>query len=92
MNRRGFIKALVGAIASVAIATKVAPRFPTTERFKISRETVEDTYAEMGTRMHEALAKSMMQTKENVATRVYWDNQSEMLHVEGISREEMYET
>ena len=84
MNRRKFIKVFVGAVASISIATQMSPKFP---EFKISRMEIEDA----GQQMAEALARSMMQTKENVAARVYWDTQTEFLHVEGISREEFYE-
>ena len=45
---------------------------------------------EQGQMLADALARTMMQTKENVAARVFWDHQTEFLHVEGISREEFY--
>jgi len=83
MNRRDFINSFLGAVASVAIAAKVAPEFP---KFKISRMELE----EQGQMLADALARTMMQTKENVAARVFWDHQTEFLHVEGISREEFY--
>jgi hypothetical protein len=92
MNRRGFIRSMVSAVATVAIASKFAPKFPKYEYkthsigFTISREEIED----VGARYAEMLAKSMMETKEQVAARVFWDNETDFLHVEGISREEMY--
>ena len=84
MNRRRFIRSLVSAVASIAIASKLAPNFP---EFK---ENTLLTPEEMGQRMAEALARSMAQTRENVASRVFCDDDSYALHVEGISAEEMY--
>ncbi len=92
MDRRKFLKGVVSAVATVAIASKLAPKFPKYEYkthsigFTISREEIED----VGARYAKMLAKSMMQTKEQVAARVFWDNETDFLHVEGISREEMY--
>ena len=97
MDRRKFIKGLVGAVATVAIASRLAPKFPKFEyktystAWTISREELEEkAYADIGARYAEVLVKSMVDMKENIAARVYWDAQTEFLHVEGISREEMY--
>jgi len=93
VDRRKFLKSMLGAVATVAIATKLAPKFPeyryTTHEmgFKISRESME----EQGKFYAEALARSMRQTKEHVAARIFWDNETDFLHVEGITAEEMYE-
>ena len=84
MNRRRFIRSLVSAVASIAIASKLAPNFP---EFK---ENTLITPEELGQQMAEALARSMAQTRENVASRVFWDDDSYALQVEGISAEEMY--
>jgi len=97
MNRRNFLGTVVGAVASVAISSKFAPEFPKFEyktiskNFLLSREELaEQSYAALGTRMHEALAESMMRTKEQVAMRVFWDEETDFLNFEGISAEEMY--
>jgi len=58
--------------------------------FVIARRTLEDAYIDVGTRMHAALARSMMQTKENVAARIWWDLEREYLHVDGVTAEEFY--
>ena len=92
MDRRNFLKGFIGAVATVAIASKLAPKFPKYEYktydigFTVSREEIED----IGARYAKMLAKSMMETKEQVAARVFWDNETDFLHIEGISREEMY--
>ncbi len=97
MDRRKFLKGFIGAVATVAIASRLAPKFPKFEYktysmgFTISREELEEkACADIGARYAEMLVKSMVDMKENIAARVYWDVQTEFLHVEGISREEMY--
>lgn len=96
MDRREFMQALLGGIATVAIATKLAPKFPKYEYktygmgFAISREEIEESYAEIGARMHAALAKSMSETRDQVAMRVFQNHETDYLHVEGISREEFF--
>lgn len=94
MNRRSFIRgafALAGAalVPSFTTVEKVTLRFPRQEL-----ENALVTPEELGRRMAEALAKSMMQTREqvaaNVMTRVFWDHDTDFLNVEGISHEEMY--
>jgi len=99
MKRRSFLRGAIGALATVAIATKMAPKFPKFEHtthemgYRIAREDLENqlmTPGEIGQRMAESLARSMRETREQVATRVFWDQETDFLHVEGISREEMY--
>lgn len=58
--------------------------------FAFSRESLEESYIDIGARMHAALARSMMQTKENVAARIWWDAASDFLHVEGVTAEEFF--
>jgi len=76
MNRRKFLQGLLAGVATVAIASKLAPKFPeVTKRFgmayTITEEEIEDgLYGEIGERYAVALAKSMSGTLEQVAYRV----------------------
>ncbi len=70
VNRRKFLQGVLGAIATVAIAAKVAPSFPElTKRVRLaytitSEEMDEGMYGEIGERYAAALAKSMRETIE----------------------------
>jgi hypothetical protein len=100
MKRRTFIKggfavavsAALPAGDGVVLDSTAHPYNYTTHDmgFAISREALEESYVDIGARMHAALARSMMQTKENVAARVFWDFEREFLHVEGVTPEEFY--
>ena len=77
----------------------------------LSEQSLEQLCIEIGNSHAEALAQSMMQTREHIAANVlnkafdgvalgsaehpvayktWWDDATEFLHVESISREEMY--
>lgn len=58
--------------------------------FAISRQSLEESYIDIGARLHAALARSMMQTKEHVAVRVFREFEDDFLRIEGISAEEFY--
>lgn len=102
MKRRTFIKGGFAVAASVAIPVAYPDgvaldssahpyNYKTIRKeFVIARTTLEDAYIDVSARMHAALARSMMQTKENVAARIWWDLEREYLHVEGVSAEEFY--
>lgn len=70
MNRRKFMQGIFVGIATVAIASRLAPEFPKAEEWKtysmgytITEESMEDTlYGEIGQRYANALAQSMMKT------------------------------
>ena len=80
MNRRHFIQAFAGAVATVAIGMRVSKGMPEaledgyaykTVRLNytiVSEEVEEGLYGEIGERYARALAQSMMQTKEVVAS------------------------
>lgn len=83
MNRRDFIKAFAGGIATVAIGMRVAQGIPKvladgyeyktiSMGFSITREEVEGKgiYGAIGRRYADALAKSMSQTRERVGANV----------------------
>lgn len=99
MDRRKFIKGTVAAAVAAAIPVGDGVELYSIahpvhkETLKFPRQELENslvTPEELGRRMAEALAKSMSQTREQVATRVFWDHEADFLHVEGISREQMY--
>lgn len=81
MNRRDFIVSALGAAAMVALPLEV--RFQPEDGAKYVHKTVrlaytitqesmdQGLYGEMGERMAKALARSMMQTKEQVSARVF---------------------
>lgn len=69
MNRRKFIYGLLAGVASVAIATKLAPKFPEfvetsfpTGWIVTEDEIDEGLYGEIGERYAKALAMSMRET------------------------------
>ena len=75
MNRRQFIRGLVAGVATVAMASKLAPKFPEFRAvrlaYTITDEEIEDgLYGEIGERYAKALAESMMQTREFCTGRV----------------------
>jgi len=76
------------ALESIAHPKYVHKTYDTS--WVISKQSLEESYIDIGARMHAALARSMMQTKENVAARVFWDLEREFLHVEGVTAEEFY--
>lgn len=104
MKRRTFIKGAfaVGVSAAipissvgdgVALDSSAHPyNYKTYQKgFVISRQLLEDSYVDIGARMHAALAESLRQTKKNVAARVFWDFEREFLHVEGITEDDFYD-
>jgi len=70
MNRRKFMQAMLAGVATVAIAAKMAPKFPVFEQTStfptgwiVSDEEIDDgLYGDIGERYAKALAKSMMET------------------------------
>ena len=77
MNRRKFIQGVFAGIATVAIASKLAPEFPrpASEVFDFGytitdEEIDEGLYGEIGDRYAKALAKSMVETMEQTAYKV----------------------
>jgi hypothetical protein len=83
MNRRKFIQGLLAGVATVAIAAKIAPKFPDgleletyTWRdvklgYTITSEEIEDgLYGEIGERYATALAESMRKSREISAANV----------------------
>jgi len=79
MNRRKFIQGIVAGIATVAIASRLAPKFPELRVTKIlsplgytiTSEEIEDgLYGEIGHKYAKALAESMRETREQVAHNV----------------------
>ena len=78
MNRRKFMQGLLAGVATVAIATKLAPKFPVLETqsfptgWIIADEEIEDgLYGEIGHRYANALAKSMSETLEQTSAMVF---------------------
>jgi len=70
LTRRSFLKGLAAGVATVAIATKMAPRLPdaglrfkATERFSVAWTDARAAYGS-------ALAKSMRETKEQVGANI----------------------
>ncbi len=75
ITRRSFLKGLVAGVATVAIATKLAPALPKAEATFYAHERYSVGFTDFrgiyGTDPYaEALAKSMKQTKEHVAADV----------------------
>lgn len=70
MNRRDFIKAFAGGIATVAIGMRLARGMPEVLADGYKYTTYSTGFAGTGERYAAALAKSMMQTKEAVAANV----------------------
>lgn len=79
MDRRSFIRGAF-AIVGATLIPKAAYSAPELK--------------EIGQRMAAALAKSMMQTREqmaaNVMTRAFWDHETDVFHLEGFTAEEVY--
>jgi hypothetical protein len=76
VNRRKFIQGVFAGIATVAIASKLAPQFPRlgTKTFSlgytITKEEIEPgLYGDISERYAKALAKSMMETYETFEVR-----------------------
>ena len=97
LKRRKFLQSLVGAVATVAIATKIAPAFPKYESrtygtsfFWSAQEMQECEYAALGRHYHEMLMKSMSETRNACAVRVFQNFERDGLTFEGISREEFF--
>lgn len=102
MDRRKFLAGAVSTVVAgflpkssdgVALESIAHPKYTNKTYAKswvISKQALEESYVDVGARMHAALARSMMQTKENVAARVFWDHQFEFLHIEGVTMEEFY--
>lgn len=67
-NRRGFIKGLMGAVATVAISARLSNAMP---KLDLTEENLERTLQDIGQSMRDALARSIMQTKEHAVAKVY---------------------
>lgn len=70
MNRRDFIKAFAGGIATVAIGMRLARGMPEVLADGYKYTTYSTGFAGTGERYAAALARSMMQTREVVAANV----------------------
>jgi hypothetical protein len=76
LNRRELLKGLIAGIATVAIASRLAPKFPEVTKavrlaFTITEEEIEDgLYGEIAHRYAQALAESMRETREMTASGV----------------------
>lgn len=76
MNRRDLLKGLLAGVATVAIASKMAPKFPVLEKrfslgYTITKEEIEPgLYGDIGERYARALAKSMSETLDRTAYNV----------------------
>ena len=77
MNRRELLKGLLAGVASVAIASKLAPSFPVLDKrvfslgYTITKEEIEPgLYGDLGKRYANALAKSMSETLDQTAYNV----------------------
>ena len=76
MNRRELLKGLLAGVATVAIASRLAPKFPVLGRrvslgYTITREEIEPgLYGDLGQRYANALAKSMSETLDQTAYNV----------------------
>lgn len=80
MNRRSFLKLFAGAVATVAISTRLAAPLPRRAEpktvklgYTITEEKMEDGLYESGLarKYAEALARSMEQTKEHIAADIF---------------------
>ena len=97
MDRRSFIKGAF-AVAATALVPAAGPEYKTYGKsFYITRMQLENTLLtpeEIGKQMAEALAKSMMMTKEhmaaNVLTRAFWDDERDVLRYEAIPERDVY--
>ena len=77
MNRRKFMQGMLAGIATVAIASKLAPKFPVFEDSTFPTgwivtedEIDEGLYGEISSHYADALAYSMRQTKEAAVLKV----------------------
>lgn len=79
LSRRSFLKGLVAGVATVAIASKMAPkltiaeeplRYKATERYSTAWSDARAAYGSIGDRYAQALAHSLEQTKEQVSANV----------------------
>lgn len=71
MNRRDFIKAFAGGIATVAIGMRLARGMPEVLADGYKYTTYSTGFAGTGERYAAALARSMMQTREQVGAHVF---------------------
>jgi hypothetical protein len=77
MNRRELLKGLIAGVATVAIASKMAPRFPVFETTTFPTgwivtedEIGESLYGEIGQKYANALARSLLQTRDAAVLKV----------------------
>lgn len=96
MDRRTFITGAV-ALATVPFLPQVRAPYSKPVVHQYTRMSLENTLLtpeEIGKKMAEALAKSMMMTKEqmaaNVLTRAFWDHDRDILNIEAIPAEDVY--
>ena len=101
MKRRSFIKGAF-AVATAALvpgtSSYTTPEIKTYGKsFMITPMKLENTLLtpeEIGRKMAEELAKSIMMTKEqmaaNVLTRAFWDDERDVLRYEAIPMEDVY--
>lgn len=94
MDRRTFIRGAF-AVAGAALIPVAATSEKVTHTYtRMSLENTLLTPEEIGRQMAEALAKSMMMTKEqmaaNVLTRAFWDDERDVLRVEAIPERDVY--
>lgn len=94
MDRRSFIAGAF-AVACTPLLPKAEYSKPVLHEYtRMSLENTLLTPEEIGKKMAEALAKSMMMTREqmaaNVLTRSFWDHEKDVLRVEAIPMEQVY--
>jgi len=82
MNRRDLLKGLIAGVATVAIASKLAPKFPELTKtvrmaYTITEEEIEEgLYGDIAHRYAQALAQSMKETREQIVSNVMLQNRS----------------
>jgi hypothetical protein len=79
------MQGLLAGVATVAIASKLAPKFPKFEHktyslgYTITEEEIDEgLYGEIGERYAKALAKSMLETREQVVSNVMMQSRPRM--------------
>ena len=91
MNRRDFLLSAMGAATMAlvpALPGETTQTFPT--GWIVTEEIIEPgMYGEISERYAKALARSMMQTKEVVAAKIFLGETGE-LEVQPVTRREMY--
>lgn len=70
LTRRSFLKGLAAGVATVAIATKMAPRLPMSELKFVAHERYATAWTDARAAYGTALAKSMEQTKERIGANI----------------------